>query len=335
MSPDHYLEATLLEPFTMLLQRGRWIGEDEKVFSVSPAGQGNMNYVWRVRTPQHCFILKQARPWVVKYPQIPAPEERTRQEAKFYEFISPYPAVAERMPHYVGFDREWGVLVLRDLGNSCEATSRYGVDEFTDEEIDSLQDYLRALHHLPFDRLTALDFSNQAMRELNAAHVFTLPLGDPSILDLDAITPGLSAASHWLRTDYVYREALTRLRSLYLGEGRTLLHGDFYPGSWLSTARGWRVIDPEFSYWGCAEFDLGVAAAHLLFCGCPLSRVRRFLEEGSGVGDYDAELASQFAGAELMRRLLGVAQLSLRADLEQKRLWLKLSHAWVLGEGLN
>ena len=40
------------------------------------AGEGNMNCVIRVRLPDRSLILKQARPWVEKYPSIAAPVER-------------------------------------------------------------------------------------------------------------------------------------------------------------------------------------------------------------------------------------------------------------------
>ena len=48
----------------------------------------------------------------------------------------------------------------------------------------------------------------------------------------------------------------------------------------------------------------------------------------------EPRLLAGFAGAELMRRLLGVAQLPLaptapEADLQRKRAWLELSHRWV------
>ena len=41
-----------------------------------PRGEGNMNYTLRVRTNGRSIILKQARPWVEKYPVIDAPDER-------------------------------------------------------------------------------------------------------------------------------------------------------------------------------------------------------------------------------------------------------------------
>ena len=55
-----------------LRERG-WIEPDEVVLEVGRAGDGNMNLTLRVRTGQRSLILKQARPWVEKYPHIAAP----------------------------------------------------------------------------------------------------------------------------------------------------------------------------------------------------------------------------------------------------------------------
>jgi hypothetical protein len=44
-------------------------------------------------------------------------------------------------------------------------------------------------------------------------------------------------------------------------------------------------------------------------------------------GTADWKLADRFSGTELMRRLIGVAQLPVRGGLEQKRQWLELSRS--------
>jgi 5-methylthioribose kinase len=46
--------------------------------------------------------------------------------------------------------------------------------------------------------------------------------------------------------------------------------------------------------------------------------------------EYSDALVFQYAGVEIMRRILGVAQLPVRASLEAKRRLLEQSHAMVL-----
>jgi 5-methylthioribose kinase len=86
------------------------------------------------------------------------------------------------------------------------------------------------------------------------------------------------------------------------------------------------VIDTEFSFLGCREYDLGVFLAHLVLIR---SQSLWRLVEQRYAGDVDWELVRKFGGAEIMRRLIGVAQLPVPADLDRKRGWLRLSRRLV------
>ena len=57
----------------------------EKILNVLPAGDSNMNLVLRVQTNERSVILKQSKPYVRKFPQIPAPIERIDVE---YQYLS-------------------------------------------------------------------------------------------------------------------------------------------------------------------------------------------------------------------------------------------------------
>jgi 5-methylthioribose kinase len=160
------------------------------------------------------------------------------------------------------------------------------------------------------------------MRALNHLHVFDLPFRPDNGLDLDAVLPGLAAVARALHTDAGLLRRIHALGERYLTDGPTLLHGDFYPGSWLNTERGVRVIDPEFAFCGPASFDWGVLIAHLLLTDQPHARVE-------AVAARAPQEALGFAGVEVLRRLLGVAQLPLTADLDTRRAWVGRAVAWV------
>ena len=90
------------------------------------------------------------------------------------------------------------------------------------------------------------------------------------------------------------------------------------------------MIDPEFCFCGPPEFDLGVACAHWIFCHAEpsVSTIKQVCDRfGSG---HSVPLVGGFAGVELIRRLLGVAQLPLSADLTVRRRWLDLGEQLVL-----
>ena len=73
------------------LRKQKWIKPTEKVLSLEKPGEGNMNFVLRVKTNQGSFIIKQARPWVEKFPQISAPVERAGVEAQFFQTLAANP----------------------------------------------------------------------------------------------------------------------------------------------------------------------------------------------------------------------------------------------------
>ena len=70
----------------------------ESVCGLGRAGEGNMNLTLRVQTEERSFILKQARPWVEKYPDIPAPKERCWWRPPFTKAVADCPLVASACP---------------------------------------------------------------------------------------------------------------------------------------------------------------------------------------------------------------------------------------------
>ena len=313
------------------------LARKEMILSAEKAGEGNMNCTVRVRTSAGSFVLKQSRPWLEKYPQIAAPFDRALAEGRFYRLITPSPDVAGRMPRLLWTDEEARTVALEDLGAASDFFPLYAHEiTLSEETLAELVAYLSALHGLaPADEASRETLANHEMRALNHEHIFALPLRAENGLDLDAYTgtPGLAGAAASLREDTAYARAVAELGERYrLGSGDSLLHGDFFPGSFLRTGAGVRVIDPEFCFCGDAEYDLGVFAAHLLLAGEPAARAEQVLELYQP--SLSAELARQYAGVEIMRRLIGVAQIpTLRADLVQKRAWLELSRRLVLEPG--
>ena len=67
--------------------------------------------------------------------------------------------------------------------------------------------------------------------------------------DLNTIQNGLQELSLKYKDNEQLKRTVEKLGKLYLGIGRTLVHGDYYPGSWLKTKTGVKIIDPEFSHY--------------------------------------------------------------------------------------
>ncbi len=322
-----FLDPNDVQNLNAHLRELSWL-DDEQVLSAERIGDGNMNLTVRVRTEHQTFVLKQARSWVEKYPYIPAPPERATVEAAFYRIVAAVPTVTRRMPKLLGFDSTARLLCFADLGERADMTGLYLGGSLAEDDCRRLTVYLSDLHevHVPAEDVDIL--RNRSMRSLNHEHQYDFPLTGNNGLDLDRITPGLADEAGNLMLDEEYCAIVADLGRRYLADGPMLVHGDFFPGSWLQTDHGPAVIDTEFSFLGCREYDLGVFLAHLVLIS---SQSLWCLVERDYAGDVDWELVRRFAGAEIMRRLIGVAQLPVPADLALKREWLKISRRLVCG----
>ncbi len=313
--------ATPTELSAYLAQQRWWRGSTE-VAQTGSAGAGNMNRVRRVTlTDGSSVILKQSSHAVERYPEIPAPIERIESEQQFYQRVAESKPVGERMPTIVGSDPDNHLLALTDLGTAEDASRWYAGASIAviTRVLPKLLEWLSQLHRLPADP----PLNNRAMRALNHEHIFALPFASDSSLELGALQDSQLA----IAADSGLKKIVSDLGECYLGNrsaGVTvLLHGDFYPGSWLldrDASLVW-IIDPEFTFTGPAEFDLGVCLAHLLMCGFELNDASRMLRSYEAIDGFSIPLTRQFAGVEVLRRLLGVARLPLAlSEIEQIQL---------------
>lgn len=308
-----------------------WIHPGESILSVQKPGEGNMNVVVRVRTDRQTFILKQARPWVQKYPQVPGPMERIGVEAKFYQWIDRTAALRTFVPKLVGYDAANFLLALEDLGNGADFSFLYQPHQVLPAaDRASLVQFLSILHTTQYT-IDPVDFpDNQAMRLLNHEHIFNFPFRTDTGFDLDSVQPGLEALSIPYRNHGALKAKIKALGDVYLQPGPVLIHGDYYPGSWLSVAAGTKVIDPEFGFFGRPEFDLGVMLAHMKLARQSDLVQQQMLDQYQMPVGFDSTLLRGFIGTEMLRRLLGLAQLPLPLNLAQKKALLEEATVFVL-----
>lgn len=309
------------------LRARQWLQPDEAFLDCEPAGQGRMNLTLRIKTSQRSLILKQARPWVERFDHIAAPWDRMVYEHRFYVRVATLPSVAPMMADLYGYDEEARAVLIEDIPGAEPLFGLYREGKLAEREAAELARWLRALHEAtrgPVDP----QFANRAMRQLVHEHMFVVPLKEDNGLDLDTYEPGLKAAAEKLRQDEKYMHAVRETGERYLADGACLVHGDFFPGSWLRAPQGLRIIDAECCHWGDPEFDLARAVAHFA-----LARQRPIIAQAflahyhhqPGEIQYDPERLSRYAAAEVMRRLIGVSQLPVphvtegwRADLLER-----------------
>jgi len=313
------LTTDITELETYLKNQG-WLKSEESIASIEKPGEGNMNFTLRVNTGDRSFIIKQSRGYVEKYPQVEAPEKRALKEAEFYELTSKNTNLKAMMPNLIAFDEANNVLQLEDLGSGTDYTYIYKEGKTIPEsELLQLMDFAARLHTTITAKSVINPVANRDMRALNHEHIFVYPYIENNGIDLDAILPGLAAVGASFKNDKALQEKLKPLGELYLADGDHLLHGDYFPGSWLKTKYGIKIIDPEFCFFGPAEFEIGITIAHLKMANHPEKLIKSALNRYSAQAKLDENLRRKFTAAEILRRILGLAQLPLEIDLAKRK----------------
>lgn len=306
-----------------LLTKG-WIDKEDKIIFIEKPGEGNMNVVLRLKTEKKSVILKQSRPFVQKYQQIEAPLDRITVEYEFYNALNGE-ALQSHLPKILGYDAEAYVLLLEDLGHCEDMSTLYSSRKIAENDLKKLVDALGQIHHT---KVPDGFPENMEMRQLNHLHIFSLPFLEDNGFQLDDIQEGLQELSMSYKQDAVLKSVVEEIGKQYLSKGKTLLHGDYYPGSWMTEGENLYIIDPEFGFAGFPEFDLGVMTGHVIMATGSadyLDKIYALYQE-----EADKKLMAQVAGIEIMRRLIGLAQLPLERTLAEKQYLLELARKMVL-----
>ena len=309
------LQETDVSGLEHYLKTKEVIKPDENITRLAKAGEGNMNLTLRAELDERNLIVKQANPFVQKYPSIAAPVERAEMEHAFFKTAKSINKIAHYLPWPLFHDEENHIQVMEDLGRQGDYSKYYSADlKLPPRLTHHLVEFLKLLHS---STQKGKPISNLKMRQLNHAHIFEIPFDPENGLNLDETQAGLQAmAEKYVLTNPQLRKIAAELGEIYLSaNGPALLHGDFFPGSWLDTEKGVKIIDPEFCFSGPVEFELGVLKAHLIFCGMSNRGINTILRR---YGDYDKARVDQFAGIEILRRLFGVAQLPLSRTISEK-----------------
>ena len=269
----HYLEAAGLLS---------GLASDGAQVDVVEVTAGNMNRVFIASGPLGSLAVKQAPPWVqVAGPEWPIDPSRIVSEARTYGLLAA--RVPESIPTIVAFDAERYVLVMEDLS---------GLDVLRDVLVAELASG-GASSTIDFEQLGAV--VGRFVGELTAStSVAALgPAAHSELVEL-AANPELCALTldvvfdepyrvhehnHWhpalddrvqaLRDDVEVKEAVARVRDIFLEGNEALIHGDLHSGS-VMVGRGAhdgqqlvKVFDPEFSFVGPIGMDLGLFWANL------------------------------------------------------------------------
>ena len=318
------LDTPVKDIQNLFFQIGFFNDENEHILAIEKPGEGNMNVVLRVKTNLRSFIAKQSRPYVQKYQDVAAPVNRIDVEYQFYATAT-NESITKHTPKILAYNKAHNLLFLEDLGTCEDMSFLYKTRNINAEQINLLVNIIANIHaSIVSDSYP----ENLALRTLNHQHIFVLPFTKDNGFSLDTIQEGLSSLAMPYQTDEALKNAISKIGEKYLTEGNVLLHGDYYPGSWMQKNEHIFVIDPEFSFKGFPEFDLGVLAAHCIIITMNKDLLVQIEQQYNR--NIDASLLAQITGVEIMRRLIGLAQLPLEYNLAEKKTLLEIAYELIM-----
>ena len=118
----------------------------EKVLISKIAGEGNMNFTYRLSLSENkTVIIKQSPSFCAKFPTIPAPPKRIFSEKTYFELANTSEKLAKSTPDLLGFDPDLNILYMEDLGEGQDFENIYScnADSITDAQLEHLVLYLK------------------------------------------------------------------------------------------------------------------------------------------------------------------------------------------------
>ncbi len=280
---------------------------------VETAGEGNINFVWRVRLADGgSCVVKHARPTLARFPQYTAPVDRLTFEHRYTTTVSELVAPAERLPpRILHFDAELHLLVMEDLDTGPHLGQALAAGAIPSAGLSELGRFLAQVHRGSGAQL-APSFANAEMQRLHGEHIFTLPYEGEGF----PVEPAVRASAD-RALDPGVRARIRALRARYYESRDALVHADVQTSNLLLRSGRLRLLDAEIAHVGDPAFDVGTALAHVLVHQAirpqrtDLSAAAEaFLDayaKAGGEADVRAR-AHAYAGVEMLRRTLGAAR---------------------------
>lgn len=246
------------------------LGTDAATWTTREVGDGNLNLVFIVESPQGAVVVKQALPYVRLVGESwPLPLSRSFFE--YHALIRQAARSPGRVPEIHHFDETQALIVMeflsphRILRHSLMEGTRHAdlgatLGQYCAETLFRGSDLSLPTADKKSD--VALFAGNVALCDITENLVFDDPYREaPLNGDIPA---GLQPIVDELRADEALKVEVQHLKRAFCNHAETMLHGDLHTGSVMVHEGDARVIDPEFALYGPMGLDLGMLLANYL-----------------------------------------------------------------------
>src|SRR5262245_46981739 len=271
--PDQYRilhEAALREYLAGVPELTAALPGEPRSWTITEVGDGNLNFVYIVKSAQGGVAVKQALPYVRLVGESwPLPLSRSHFEYLALEKQAQLgPGLVPALLHH----NEALALTVMELlephiilrkGLIAGTQYPHFVDHITTFMARSLffSSDLAISADAKKDGIAAFA-GNHALCKITEDLIFTDPYREAA--QNRWTSPYLDAIADEFREDVDLHVAISRLKLKFMSSPEALIHGDLHTGSIMVTASETSVIHPEFAFYGPMGFDIGAVIGNLL-----------------------------------------------------------------------
>ncbi|KZV45982.1 methylthioribose kinase [Dorcoceras hygrometricum] len=247
------------------------LGNQFDDLQIKEVGDGNLNFVYIVIAPGGSSVIKQALPYIRCIGESwPMTKERAYFEASTLQEHGRL--CPEHVPEVYHFDRTMCLIGMRYL-EPPHIILRKGLIAGIEYPLlaEHMSEYMaKTLFYTSLLYLTTTNHKNAVAKYCGNVELCRLTeqviFSDPyKVSEYNRwTTPYLDADAEAVRGDNILKLEIAELKSKFCERTQSLIHGDLHTGSVMVTAESTQVIDPEFSFYGPAGFDVGAFIGNLI-----------------------------------------------------------------------
>ena len=241
---------------------------DEKI-TCQEIGDGNINYVFRLKGENKSYIFKQADE-LLRSSQRPLSQNRMDIEAFMLNYYNK--STAKFSPKLYFYDRELKLIVMEDLFDYKNLRHEYMKGNFYQGTTKKLGEFCvksllpTTIFHMDLNKRRKLQsmICNEEMCNITEDLVLTEPFIDYK--KRNVITEGLeNYVKENIYNDRNLKLRAAMLKEKFVNDKQALIHGDLHTGSIFVKEGSVKIIDPEFAVFAPVGYDLGNVLANLFF----------------------------------------------------------------------
>lgn len=225
---------------------------DSSKFTIEQINAGNMNFLFKLSDGEKTFLLKHAKPYLKMLGEnFPLTQQRIIAEMNSMEYFH---SLAPNYVPKIYLKNEKNFFFVMQYFQDYSPLQQTASSSFIYEKIGN---FLSLLIQNP--PLKKKSFTCDTLKQITKNYVFEFAF----IQNHEAL----------ILFDYIPKQRfskkiltnLAKLKTLFLHESKTLIHGDFHTDSIMIKKDDIAIIDSEFALFSDISFDIGNLLAHTLF----------------------------------------------------------------------